>query len=149
MSGLNKVVAHYLNNNVLKGITRDFFPNRPTFHLTPPSGPVVEVRCRDLKAVFFVKDLVGDDKRRDHRGFITGPAETTHGKKIAVHFKDGELMCGYTLTFTPDREGFFVFPADPGSNNQRIYVLMGATDEVKAGPEAEALAERHLGGKAA
>ncbi|HTM58326.1 MAG TPA: hypothetical protein VL123_07910 [Candidatus Udaeobacter sp.] len=149
MSELNKAVAHYLNGKVLKGTTQDFFPNRPMFHMTPQSGPPVEVRCRDLKAVFFVRDLAGNNKRRDLRGFVTAPAETQHGKKIAVRFKDGELLCGYTLTYTPDRDGFFVFPADVESNNQRIYVLTAAANEIKAGPAAEQLAQRHLGGQAA
>jgi hypothetical protein len=145
---VNKVVAHYLNGRIIKGTTADFFPNRPLFHLTPTSGPTVEVRCRDLKAVFFVRDLAGNQARRDLRGFVTGPSENTHGKKIAVRFKDGELLCGYSLTFTPDREGFFLFPADPKSNNQRIYVLAMAATEVKAGASAEALAQRHLGNAA-
>ena len=149
MSELNTVVAHYLNGKVLKGTTQDFFPNRPMFHLSPPQGAVMEVRCRDLKALFFVRDLVGDHKRRDLRGFVTAPAETSHGKKIAVRFKDGELLCGYTLTFTPDRDGFFVFPSDVTSNNQRVYVLTAAANEIKAGPAAEQLAQRYLGGRAA
>ena len=149
MSEINKVVVHYLDGRIVKGTTQDFFPNRPLFHLTPPSGPVLDIKCRDLKAVFFVRDLVGDDRRRDLRGFVTGPAETSLGKKIAVRFKDGELMCGYSLTFTPEREGFFVSPSDPGSNNLRIYVVMAAAAEVKAGVAAEALAQRHLGDQAA
>ena len=149
MSELNKVVAHYLNGKVAKGTTQDFFPNRPMFHLAPQQGPMIEIRCRDLKAVFFVRDLAGNQKRRDLRGFVAAPAETTHGKKIAVRFKDGELLCGYTLTFTPDRDGFFVFPADVESNNQRIYVLTAATNEIKAGPAAEQLAQRQIGGHAA
>jgi hypothetical protein len=72
-----------------------------------------------------------------------------HGKKIAVRFKDGELLCGYTLTFTPDREGFFVFPADPGSNNQRIYVITASASEIKAGPAADAMVQKLVGDEAA
>ena len=149
MSELNKVVAHFINHKIVKGTTRDFFPNRPLFHLVPPSGPAVEVRCKELKALFFVRDLNGNHRRRDVRGFLTAPNEGTHGKKIAIRFKDGELLCGYTLTFTPDREGFFVFPADPGSNNQRIYVITGSASEIKAGPTADVLVKKLLGDQAA
>jgi hypothetical protein len=53
------------------------------------------------------------------------------------------------MSWSPDREGFFIFPADPGSNNDRIYVVVAATNEVKAGPQAEALAQRVLAGEAA
>jgi hypothetical protein len=149
LSAGNKIVVHYLNGKLVRGTTQDFFPNRPLFHLAPLAGPTLEVRCRELKAIFFVNDLLGDSKRHDLRGFVTGPAETSHGKKIAVRFKDGELLCGYTLTFSPDREGFFVFPCDPGSNNHRIYVLVSASAEVSAGPAAEQLARRYLSGRAA
>ena len=105
---------------------------------------VIEVRVRQLKAVFFVKTFEGDPERVDVGGFIDGPQETPQGRKIAVRFRDGEFTCGYTMSWSPDRDGFFLFPADPGSNNDRIYVLLSGTDEIKAGPQAEALAQRVL-----
>ncbi len=145
MADLNKVVAHSLTGKILKGTTQDFFPNRPLFHVQPvDGGPSVEIRCKSLKAAFFVRDFEGDRQRKDLRGFITGPAETAQGKKLAVRFKDGELLCGYSLSYSPERDGFFMFPADPGSNNLRIYVVTTSTVEVKAGPAAEALAERSM-----
>src|SRR5262245_2448039 len=137
MAELNRVVAHFMDGRLLKGTTQDFFPNRPSFHLQPADGtPTAEVRCKLLKALFFVKDFAGNASRRDLRGFLTGPGETTQGKKIAVRFKDGELLCGYSLSYLPDREGFFMFPADAESNNLRIYVIAAATHEVEAGPAA-------------
>lgn len=145
MSELNRVVAHFLDGRVLKGTTQDFFPNRASFHMQPADGsPTEEVRCKTLKAVFFVKDYAGNAQRRDLRGFIESPGETAQGKKLAVRFKDGELLCGYSLSYLPDREGFFMFPSDTGSNNLRIYVLAGATVEVKSGPAADALAQKVL-----
>jgi hypothetical protein len=145
MAELNRVVAHFLGGRLIKGTTQDFFPNRASFHLQPADGsPTVEVRCKTLKALFFVKEYAGDAKRRDLRGFIAGPGETAQGRKMAVRFKDGELLCGYSLSYLPDREGFFMFPADSGSNNLRIYVLATATVEVKAGPAADVLAQKAL-----
>jgi hypothetical protein len=143
MSEINKVVVRYLDGRVLKGMTEDFFPNRPLFHLRPlDSQGTVDVRSRDLKAVFFVRDFAGDPKRNDAPGFERTRPEASQGKKIAVRFKDGEVLCGYTLTFLPDREGYFVTPADPGNNNLRVYVLAHAVREVKVGPAADALADR-------
>jgi len=104
----------------------------------------VEVRFRQLKALFFVASLEGNSSREDVRGFVQGPEETPQGKKIAIRFRDGELMCGYTLTWSPERDGFFIFPADAHANNQRVFVLSAATAEIKAGPAAEALAQRVL-----
>ena len=148
MSEINKVVVHARDGKLLKGTTRDFFPNRPLFHIQPADGsPSVEVRCKTLKAVFFVKDFNGDSSRRDGFGFLASPSETKQGMKVAVRFKDGELLCGYSLTYMPDREGFFMFPSDGGSNNLRIYVIMAATVEVKAGPAADVLAQKVLTGR--
>jgi uncharacterized protein DUF6982 len=145
MADINRIVAHARDGKLIKGTTRDFFPNRPLFHIQPvEGGDPIEVRCKTLKAAFFVKEFAGDSKRQDPVGFLASPAETKQGMKIAVRFKDGELLCGYSLTFSVDREGFFMFPADPRSNNIRIYVMTAATAEVKAGAEAEALVKRSL-----
>lgn len=145
MSELNRVVVHFMTGKLLKGTTQDFFSNRPRFHLQPADGGApVEVRCRDLKALFFVREFAGNPTRRDLRGFLNSPGETSQGKKIAVRFKDGELLCGYSLSYMPDREGFFMFPSDAASNNLRIYVIATATVEVKAGPAADVLAQKVL-----
>ena len=145
MTEAGLAVVHFLDNKLLKGTTQDFFPNRPLFHLMPAGGgPAVEVRCNLLKAVFFVKKLEGNPARGSIQGFLAAPAATAHGKKIAVRFKDGELMCGYTLSHQPGRDGFFLFPADPESNNTRVYVLSAAAAEIKAGPGAEDLARKVL-----
>ncbi len=150
MSETLRVVARFLDGKLLKGTSEDFFPNRPLFHIQPADGgPAHEVQCRDLKAIFFVRDFAGDPNRHDIQGFVDGPGVTARGKKIAVRFKDGELVCGYTLTYTPERKGFFMFPADEGSNNLRIYVMTHATASVKAGPQAEAMAKQLLKQKAA
>ena len=141
----NLVVARYLDGRTLKGVTRDFSPNRAMFHINPQDGSApVELRFRQLKALFFVNSLEGDPARQEVRGFVHGPVETQQGKKVAVRFRDGEFICGYTLSWSPDREGFFMFPADVHSNNQRIFVITGSTLEVKAGPAAEVLAQRVL-----
>ncbi len=142
----NLVVARYADGRVLKGVTQDFSPNRGIFHVHPEGegGEAVELRFKQLKALFFVSSLTGNATRQDVRGFLDGPQETQKGKKIAVRFRDGELICGYTLSWTPEREGFFLFPADTSCNNQRIFVITAATLEVKAGPAAELLAQRAL-----
>jgi len=146
----NLVVARYTDGRVLKGTTRDFSANRPSLHLEVlGASEVVEVRLRQLKALFFVRSFEGFPDRDDARGFIDGPPEKTQGRKIAVRFRDGEFMCGYTMSWSPDREGFFLFPADVGSNNDRVFVVVAATAEIKAGPQAEVLAQRLMAASAA
>lgn len=145
MTERNRVVAHFADGRLIKGTTQDFFPNRLSFRVKPiDGGPPVQVSTRLLKALFFVKDYSGNAKRHDLRGFLAAPGETNQGQKIAVRFKDGELLCGYSLTYLPDRDGFFVFPADSGGNNLRIYVVAAATAEVKPGPAADSLARKAL-----
>jgi hypothetical protein len=141
MSEANKVVVRFSDGRLLKGTTEDFYPNRPTFHLRAlGSSETTDVRCKELKAVFFVRDFAGDPKRHEARGFNRATTDISRGKKIAIRFKDGELIFGFTLTYMPDRDGFFITPADPSSNNLRIYVLTHATREVKVGPAADVLA---------
>jgi hypothetical protein len=144
----NRVVARFSDGKTLKGTTQDFFPNRPAFHVLPLGAAAgIEVQRRLLKALFFVKSFEGDAERKDLPGFVAAPPETAQGKKIAVRFKDGEILCGYSLSYAPDREGFFVFPSDVGSNNTRVFVVTAATAEVKAGPAAELMIQRLLGSK--
>ena len=137
-----RVVAHFLDGRLLKGTTEDFAPNRPRFHLHPlGSGSPVAIECEDLKALFFVHDLVGDREHKRLPGFGHVPNEATQGKKIAIQFLDGELLFGYAHSYTNDRNGFFVLPADPMSNNIRIYVIRSAAQRILVGEQAEALAK--------
>jgi hypothetical protein len=142
-----RVVARFADGRVRKGTTQDFKPTSARFHLTPAEGgPALEVRLSELKALFFVRDYEGQASRVKVPGFLAAPAEMAQGKKVAVHFRDGELLCGYTLTFAPDRAGFFVFPADRDGNNLRIFVTVAAAAVIKVGAAAEQLA-REVGGK--
>jgi hypothetical protein len=82
------------------------------------------VLLRDLKAVFFVRDLVGDPTRRDGQKF---PAGASSGPHVEVRFRDGEVMLGTADSPTTDPQGFVLIPADPESNNLRVYVVAAAT----------------------
>lgn len=147
MNEITQVVVHFADGELLKGTTQDFFPNRPLFHLIPADGgPRVEVKVPLLKAVFFVKSLEGDSGRTTVKTFLNAPAATAHGKKLAIRFKDGEMMFGYTLSYQPGREGFILFPVDPEGNNIRVYVVVAATSEIQAGSAAEALAQKAAAG---
>lgn len=142
MGETNRVVARFLDGNTLKGTTEDFFPNRPTFHLAVLGQPrSQEIRCAQLKAVFFVKDFSGDARREDVPGYSASDLQNL-GKKVAVQFKDGEIICGYTLSYSTDRSGFFLLPADEGANNLRVYVLKHATKKVAVGAAADQLASQ-------
>lgn len=139
--GNNLVVARYRNGQVVKGYTRDFFPDRPLFHVLPKGGQsAIPVKTAELKGVFFVRDLVGNRVRNKGRRFPAVDQGPQTGRRIAVLFEDGELLVGYAQTYSPEKPGFFVFPADSQSNNTRIYILRAATRQVRLGPAADGLA---------
>lgn len=129
----NKIVIHYNDGHLLKGITTDFFPNKESFHITPvgaaSDNKPQEVHIAGMKAVFFVKAFDGNPGYGDKKEFE--PGKPAVGRKIKVVFNDGELMVGTTNGYQPGRPGFFVNPADPKSNIDRCFVLTKSTREVQ------------------
>lgn len=124
----NMVVVHYLNGNIVKGTTGDFFPNKNCFHLQENGSETMnEILVQELKAIYFVESLEGDPSFNEK----TDIERTGFGRKIKVHFKDGEVQHGYTQGYAPNRPGFFVAPCDPDSNNVRLFVVTAATDKVQ------------------
>jgi len=128
----NKIVVRYVDGQLLKGVTSDFFPNKDIFHVIPTEAPQgskpVELSTQNLKAIFFVKGYEGNPDYKDKKEFDSGKAPV--GRKIKIVFKDGELMVGTTNGYQPERPGFFIVPADPNSNIERCYILSAATQEV-------------------
>jgi hypothetical protein len=121
----SKIVARYRDGRALKGTTQNFFPNKPVFHVnrhggTGP-GDLVEVNLEDLKAIFFVKDFLGNAKHVERKKLA--PGERPQGRLMEVACKDGEVIVGTTTGYDPKRPGFFLFPIDPSTNNARVYVV--------------------------
>jgi len=129
---MNAIVARYTDGRVVKGITSDFLPAKDRFHLlvdgSPPGTRAIEILIADLKAVFFVKDLVGSPQHSERNQF--DPVKPPVGKKIRVVFNDGEVVVGTTQGYQLGRPGFFLVPADEKSNNNRCFVVVSATKEV-------------------
>jgi hypothetical protein len=127
-----KIVARYVDGRVAKGLSQDFFPNKDRFHISPTdksSRETVEILLKELKAVFFVRDFVGDSQYNERKEYVEGEKPT--GRKIEVTFKDGEVLVGTTLGYDPSRPGFFLFPADPKSNNVRVFAVTTAVKKVR------------------
>ena len=129
---MNRVVARYVDGTIVKGSTSDFSPGKPAFHLCPKTGTFASERVRidtkNLKALFFVRDLAGNPQYAEQKSFDA--TRRSFGRKIKVEFDDGEILLGTTMGYRADREGFFVEPADPASNNERCYVLAAATRDI-------------------
>jgi hypothetical protein len=141
MADANLVVVRYLSGKCVKGSTQDFYPERTSFHIQVRGGttPTIQVKMSELKAVFFVRDLQGNPAHIKSREFGAVDPGLASSKKIAVLFKDEELLVGYTVSYVAGKMGFFLTPADPRGNNIRVYVLSHAAKMVRVGPAAEEL----------
>ena len=129
---MNRIVARFQDGRMLKGFTSDFLPGKDRFHLFPEDKAAgvkpAEVVVAELKALFFVKSFEGNPDHEEPSDF---PGEKPGaGRKIRIVFKDGEIMAGTTQGFDRARPGFFVVPVDPGSNNERCFVVTAATEKV-------------------
>ncbi len=124
----NRIVLHFLDGKVRKGFTDNFFPNKNLFHVRDKdTGKVAEVDILQLKGVFFVKSFEGNKNYNERMD----TERTGVGKRIKIRFKDGEIITGYTSGYSPERNGFFAFPSDAGSNIERVFVLKNATEDIR------------------
>ena len=129
---MNKVVARFTDGRMVKGTTADFFPNKDLFHVSVEGAPAeakpLEINTKELKALFFVKEFAGDSQHDECNEFDSSHPPV--GRQIRVVFEDGEVLLGTTTGYQPGRPGFFIVPADAGSNIERCYIVAAATREV-------------------
>jgi hypothetical protein len=125
----NRVVARFSNGTVLKGQTWDFTPTREVFHMIlSAGGRQIPVSLRGLKALFFVRDFTGDSNYINRWNL---DCDRTSGKKLMVTFLDGEVLFGTTQGYHPEDLGFFLYPADPDSNNIRVFIINESVESVE------------------
>jgi hypothetical protein len=119
---VNKIVVHEKSGNILKGTTADFLPKRPLFHIAVGGIHGEEIKkifINNLKAIFFVKDFSGNKDYEETRDFVR------------AIFIDGEIITGHTHALNLDQPGFFLVPADPQSNNERIFIIFSALSKLE------------------
>lgn len=129
----NEVVARYLDGRLLKGVSHDIDPARPTCHIRTADQKSIEVKLADLKALFFVKSLAGDPTHTEGSTVEAGDQRARGAHRIEVQFADGERVVGMTVRYPPVRPFFYVVPADARSNNLRILINRAAV--VRLGQE--------------
>jgi hypothetical protein len=127
--GWQKVVARFKGGRIVSGYTNDFHPSKPQFHLSanPRHGEQMLIPMSQLKALFFVREFVGDSTLVESKDF----SETPQGRKVEVTFHDNEVMVGSTLGYRGEGNGFFLQPADSRSNNLRVFVAAEGTRQVR------------------
>ncbi len=128
-----KIVVRYANGTVARGFIQNFSPNKDFFYLTSAdnsSGPPIYVSMKRLKAVFVVRNFHGNPQFKERNFYVEG--EKPSGLKLEVTFADGEVMVGSTLlNYDSKRQGNFIIPADPNSNNIRVFVVSSAVKSVR------------------
>ena len=130
-----KVVVKYQNGEIIKGWVEDFHPDRNYFILYPliehSEEEKLEINFDSLKAVFFVKDFIGDKNYKKVRTFDVDFKTTPSQRRLIVNFKDGENLYGTSLTYGRYKVGFFVYPLDPKDNSDRIFVVHSAIESTR------------------
>jgi len=130
-----KVVVKYQNGEIIKGWVEDFRLDRESFILFPlieySQEERMEINFIALKAVFFVKDFLGDKNYKKVRTFNIDLKITPSQRKLIVNFVDGEHLYGSSHDYGRYKIGFFIYPIDPKDNSERIFIVQLAVESVR------------------
>lgn len=137
-----KVVLHLVGGRIFKGTLTFFDPASPTVRLRLSQGSdLMEISTAETKAIFYVKNFGGNRQYNEKKKF---GIVKTRGKRVMVRFKDGEILVGYAdgyfsekkggslaIFSDPQKKGFFLYPADPQSNNTKVFVVTSSLMDVR------------------
>jgi len=130
-----QVIVQFLTGEEKKGNIMFFNANQPIFPLEvgkeAGKSEIQKVGLDSVKAIYFLKkeELSKTSLRKEtieesqYAGTVTF--------KLMVEFKDGELLHGTTLKYSPDDKGFFLIPLNPGDKSERVYVNAVAVKHVE------------------
>ncbi len=126
----DKVVLRYLDGEMKKRlVSKHVSLTRNTFNAITADGVVEQVKYSDLKAVFYVKNLDGNRDYHDSKAHRDNTMKKR--RQAQVFFKDGEVMRGTVMNYSSDKQGFFLTPADPDGNDEKVFVVMTAINRVE------------------
>jgi len=143
--GDEKVVLKFLDGTIIKGYIRDFSEKSDELILQELDSNVVRaVKSDVLKALFFVKSFEGNRRYSEKKTYgIRKP----HGHRTFIKFVDGEDLVGFLEGELPwdkgfflthhtinNLRGFFLLPADAGSNNIKVFIFAHAVRDVTVVP---------------
>jgi hypothetical protein len=137
MGPAEKLVVRYADGRLLKGYSYDFTAGRRRFHVfsaSDASGEPAPILLSELKAVFFVRAFAGNRQYAEKKRFADGARFP--GRRVEITFQDGEVLVGATNDDDDlcGRPGIFFTPADPASNNLRVYAVSGAIRRIRSLP---------------
>ena len=131
LNNRNKAVVAFLDGRRLKGYIYNFSAQKDHFRLFLEQDTLqregTDVQMKDLKAIFFAKDFVGNSEYTESQVLTS----QNGCRKAEVTFRDGEKLVGTTDAYNPQKIGFFLVPADPRSNNLRVFVITKNATQVR------------------
>jgi hypothetical protein len=127
----SKAVVAFLDGRRLKGYIYNFSAQKDRFRLFLEQDTLqregADVQVKELKAIFFAKDFVGNKEYTESQ-ILTSQNGC---RKAEVTFQDGEKLVGTTDACNPQKIGFFLVPADPRSNNLRVFVITKNASQIR------------------
>jgi hypothetical protein len=123
------MVLKFLDGSVMKGFGSVISPGEAILEFKDLEEKIHWVELKKVKGAFYVKSFEGTGvKAQAGRQTYT----FSSGQKVRVTFKDGETMEGFVndVTRLPQAAGFYVVPADPVTNNIRVWVNREAVQGV-------------------
>jgi hypothetical protein len=131
-STTKKVLVRRFDRDSMPGYVHPQTYLRPNgVELLTPEGSFALVPYEDVKSVVFVRDFDASGEPSESRVFNTRPK--MDGLWVRMRFRDQEVMDGILANHLLQLEpyGFTVTPAEPYSNNQRVFVPRAALAELQ------------------
>ncbi len=129
-STFGKVIVRTRDKKLFRGFSKAEFIGEKV-QVIDAKGKRQDFPLDELKAIFFVREFEGDASYREVR-FLTSESLPTW-LWIQVTFCDGEVMEGKIRNDRSllDPQGFFMWVADEGTNNELVYIVRSALKDLR------------------
>jgi len=124
-----KVIVRKMDRDSVTGYVSASFISDGKVEVLNTAGNVVSIELKDVKGVYFVRDL-GDTESLLRKTFTSRPR--TEGLWVRLRFRDNETIEGMIPNdlLQEGVEGFSIIPPDTRNNTQRIFVPRSALAEM-------------------
>jgi hypothetical protein len=135
-----KIVARFKDGRLVKGYVNDFSIESDTLVLNDEkTHQEICVQVDGLKAVYFVKTFHGASTYVEKKAF---GIRKKPGRKVFIKFSDKETLVGFIDGEIPwdkgfslsklgkNVKGFFLTPVDGESNNDKVFVVGTAIQDI-------------------
>jgi len=124
-----KVVVRKMDRDSVSGHVAASFIADGKVEVMNTAGKVVAIDLRDIKGVYFVREL-GDSESLGRKTFTSRPR--VEGLWVRLRFRDNEVIEGMMPNdlLQDGGVGFSIIPPDPASNTQKIFVPRTALAEM-------------------